>query len=539
MAKNIQILKRSSIEVHDLSSYKLVLEAVNAEGMPDKIFVNQRIRNFAKGTVDDTFAAVCTPVQLEDFAEDAPAQGSSYYRTNTIEIVVRTPEMLNRAFDSIIYEVKKLVLDLENLDILTPPILYNVNPLLELTDVIGLTSKEISELNTTQLSILDEYVLPALSTLQLAGLSTTQIVALSRNQINSLTATQVASLRTEAITALDVLQITALNTSAVAALRPAQLTVLSTVQVNTLSTIQIAALKAPQVAALRTEAITALTTAQIVAFTAAAVAGMTTAEVAVLSRPQLAAMEPEDVAAIIPPAIHNLTTDQLTALTTAGLAAFTDFQVLALSSEQLGSLDVPQRDALPVPPTPPAPAVPTLWIAPNTLAGNVEEIVSLSDFAVSFVRANIGNAASWVIKPYSFVDQGTTHYDNAGIVFTINNVSPATSKMVLTVAYKNNAADPSRPGKAPDGSQHPYMYVRNLTGTIRGNMTIRWNGQTVVSASSGVMPGGVFDYYPDDLQNFGAAGKLTAGQSTALIVEIEATGAATEISGELFFGYWL
>ena len=159
---------------------------------------------------------------------------------------------------------------------------------------------------------------------------------------------------------------------------------------------------------------------------------------------------------------------------------------------------------------------------------------------IFFTVANIGNAASWTLVPYSFVDNGTTYYDGEGIMFTINNVTTATSKVVLSLIYKNNGADPERPGIDLNGNQWPYMYVRNLTGAINGNLTVRWNGQTVAYVPSGDMPSDyIFEYYPDDDDHFQAAGKLVPGQSTAMVIEIEAKGAATVITGELFFGYYL
>lgn len=127
MAKSIQISKSSSVYVPEISSLKLVVEAINPENMPSKIFVNQRIRNFAQDRIDDTFVAVCTPVQLEDFAEDCPEPGTSYYRTDRIELVGRTPEMIQAVFDSLVYEVKKLVVDLTDMDNMAPAVVYNVS----------------------------------------------------------------------------------------------------------------------------------------------------------------------------------------------------------------------------------------------------------------------------------------------------------------------------------------------------------------------------------------------------------------------------
>ncbi|MEI6702596.1 MAG: hypothetical protein WCL71_03550 [Deltaproteobacteria bacterium] len=116
MSKNIRLSKKSTVYVPEISSYLLVVEVVDAQDMPKEIFVNQRIRNFAKNSFDDAFAAVCTPTQLEDFPVNAPDENSSFYRTSKIELVGRTAEMVKTVFDSLVYEVKKLVVDLSDLD---------------------------------------------------------------------------------------------------------------------------------------------------------------------------------------------------------------------------------------------------------------------------------------------------------------------------------------------------------------------------------------------------------------------------------------
>ena len=137
MLKSIQLVKQSTIELPGISSYKLVVSTANAQNMPDKVFVKQRVRNFAKDSIDDTFVAVCTPVQLEDFEEDAPGEGSSYFRSNTIELIGRTPEYLTEVFDSLMYEVKKLVIDLTDLDSLSAARVYTVaaqDPVVEATN---------------------------------------------------------------------------------------------------------------------------------------------------------------------------------------------------------------------------------------------------------------------------------------------------------------------------------------------------------------------------------------------------------------------
>lgn len=127
MATSIQISKKSTVPLPDIQSFKLEIQAVNPVNMPSKIFIKQRIRNFARDRFDDTFVAVCTPTQLEDLLEDSPEEGTSYYRTDTIELVVRTAEMLQTVFDSLLYEVQKLVIDLQNIELLEPEEIYTLS----------------------------------------------------------------------------------------------------------------------------------------------------------------------------------------------------------------------------------------------------------------------------------------------------------------------------------------------------------------------------------------------------------------------------
>jgi hypothetical protein len=127
MPKSIQIVKQSTVELPGISSYKLIVQTRNAQEMTSKIFIKQRVRNFAKNTTDDVFVGVCTPVQLEDFDEDAPAEGSSYFRSDYIELIGRTPEFLREVFDTLVYETKKLVVDLSDLDSLAEAQVYTIS----------------------------------------------------------------------------------------------------------------------------------------------------------------------------------------------------------------------------------------------------------------------------------------------------------------------------------------------------------------------------------------------------------------------------
>lgn len=126
MPKAIQISSQSTIWTPRLQAYKLVVEAINPENMPSEIFIKQRMKNFAQDTFDDNFVGVCTPEQLEDFPLNSPNRDSSFYRVSKIELIGRLPETLNTIFNSLLYEVQKLVEDLNSLDFLEEAKIYNV-----------------------------------------------------------------------------------------------------------------------------------------------------------------------------------------------------------------------------------------------------------------------------------------------------------------------------------------------------------------------------------------------------------------------------
>jgi hypothetical protein len=133
MAKSIQISRRYVDTNRELSSYRLYVEAINAQEMTNKVFIKQRIVNFSKGTTDDIFVGVCTPTQLEDLGEDSPLAGTSFFRSNSIDLVATTSEELKNTLDSVIFEVKKLVDDLSALDVLTDDEVYNIEPNVPIT----------------------------------------------------------------------------------------------------------------------------------------------------------------------------------------------------------------------------------------------------------------------------------------------------------------------------------------------------------------------------------------------------------------------
>lgn len=92
------------------------ISATSSVGVTPNIFIMQRIRDFSANKFEDNFAAVCTPAQLEDIPEINNMTESSFYRTNTIELVARTAEYLAEIVESIFNEVQNLVDDLKALE---------------------------------------------------------------------------------------------------------------------------------------------------------------------------------------------------------------------------------------------------------------------------------------------------------------------------------------------------------------------------------------------------------------------------------------
>lgn len=123
---NISILRKSVAFDEQLGSYRMTIEVTVADGITSKIFVNQRLRNFVKNNFEDVFVAVATPAQIEDFAEDAPLEGSSYFRTNKIDVISRNYDYLESVFDDIVWNIQKLITDQEALSILETDGTYTI-----------------------------------------------------------------------------------------------------------------------------------------------------------------------------------------------------------------------------------------------------------------------------------------------------------------------------------------------------------------------------------------------------------------------------
>ncbi len=106
-------------------TYVLGLEIISSEGISKEIFVKQRQRD-NKQANNDVFVAVAANYQLEDLDVDSPKAGTSYFRTDNIELVASNPAYLDKLFDTILSEIQSLVDNAEVIDEISPDGIYEI-----------------------------------------------------------------------------------------------------------------------------------------------------------------------------------------------------------------------------------------------------------------------------------------------------------------------------------------------------------------------------------------------------------------------------
>ena len=120
---SLTLSQQATIYNPEQNSYQLNLVISASVDMPAKVFVMQLINGAAK------FAAISTPVQLEDINEDTPEAGSSYYRTDTVSLVGNSLEWIEWVLTEIKNDLYKLVKDYNSLQVVTAAstTLININ----------------------------------------------------------------------------------------------------------------------------------------------------------------------------------------------------------------------------------------------------------------------------------------------------------------------------------------------------------------------------------------------------------------------------
>lgn len=125
MAK-INLVRKSTSFDPTAGSYSIVLEVMSTENINKNVFIKQRLRDFIDNNFDDTFCAIATPAQMEDFDIASPAAGESYFRSDKIQLTSRNAAYLEQVFESILKELQKLLDDYESLNVLNTDGIYTI-----------------------------------------------------------------------------------------------------------------------------------------------------------------------------------------------------------------------------------------------------------------------------------------------------------------------------------------------------------------------------------------------------------------------------
>ena len=508
MAKSIKLSKSSTLELPDISSYKLIVSAVQPEGMTSKIFVKQRTRNFARGLFEDTFVAVCTPTQLEDFAEDAPGEGSSYYRTESIELVMRTPELLLEVFESLKYEVKKLVIDLDALDNLSATQLYEVSaggPVVAIPSAPTITSI------TGAVNALSIAFTPAASSgvpvktyeYSLNG----GLLWQSRGADSSLSPVVISGLPGSMTYNVKIRAVDFLGNKGLAT-QP-------TVYGYTV----------PYPAAPTINSVTAGDAGKlIVNFTSASggtAPAATNYEYSSDGGSTWLARTPASVTSPI---------------TIEGLGDNIEYsiKIRGTANGVAGDMSntVVGRTVSVAPPA-------TFWTSCTATLGVSKLITNLGLSPLNFTKTKVGDAASgapgnWIIE------QNTTTPELTDVSF---NITGNYAKTTLVVCYRNDYVDNANPGVGSygiNGAKYPYLgfaLANNINVTGVGSFVrFKWNGVKLFEFLNQTNTSPINSYLPAANFNYGTLGGIAPGQTGNIVIEIEAQGAGTA-AFSFFLGY--
>jgi hypothetical protein len=99
-------------------NYRVDLTIDSANLITPNLFVKQRVIK-PDGTIDDTFAAVASPSEIEDIPELAPGS-NRFFRDSKISLINSDSDYLNQVVQQILIDVQLTVLQMNELDLLTP-----------------------------------------------------------------------------------------------------------------------------------------------------------------------------------------------------------------------------------------------------------------------------------------------------------------------------------------------------------------------------------------------------------------------------------
>lgn len=113
----------SPSRVNVIDGVRLRIEAVDAVGMPTKVFAYQSLP--MRPATNESVAAfdhVCSPPDLADYPEDAPLPGSrpDWLRTNFVDLLLRSNHEAQAVLQQVIADVAALKFSLDATDKLQP-----------------------------------------------------------------------------------------------------------------------------------------------------------------------------------------------------------------------------------------------------------------------------------------------------------------------------------------------------------------------------------------------------------------------------------
>ena len=99
-------------------NYRVDLTINTANNITPYLFVKQRIIR-PDGSVDEQFAAVASPMQIEEIAQQAP-DNSSYFRDDKVSLVSSDSDYLAQIVNDILADIQLTIIQLDELDVLNP-----------------------------------------------------------------------------------------------------------------------------------------------------------------------------------------------------------------------------------------------------------------------------------------------------------------------------------------------------------------------------------------------------------------------------------
>ena len=108
-------------------AYRTDITITSVEGITEYLFVKQRIIR-ADGSVDDDFAAVASPAQIEDLPQQAPIAPGTYWRDNNVSLISSDPVLMQDVVDTILADLQFTLTQLTELETLGTTIKYVISP---------------------------------------------------------------------------------------------------------------------------------------------------------------------------------------------------------------------------------------------------------------------------------------------------------------------------------------------------------------------------------------------------------------------------